>query len=728
MKTTTFLCANCVVPLALLILGCSLPDDIEPVRWNMHLEVPIIDEHLTINDVVSGGALAGLDVDPGDSTISGDTVAVTRTDSLQYTIEKTLGSTDTSEILTTFGPQPLRNTPPVDVVLGLGAELPVDVIPDVALTSAVTLSKSQVETLDGIHRILIDESSPVLSVAVTNLSEGAALADVHVFLTSGTDTVGIVYLPSLHALVSEIVPVSIAGRSILSQITVAARVTVTAGSVVKPVDGLRVAFSLDDQAIAEAVISDSCIDYSDTLEGTLNIADSLRIDAIDIDSAMLYCEVYNPTCMRLGAAGTLQDAWELDYSKELGLLRAGHLEREVDSSAFAGAIICDTLFRSSDPVLAMTVPIQSMRVFPSWKPDSLKSFVSYRFRIHTLPCGRIVQFSKDSPFMIRLIRHQFPFIRISGEFVRGTERTFSVNRRVGFEWKPSITDSLKKALRFESARIHLDFVPGLSPDSYIDSLLVQLTIRNADILEDPVVFEECLSGIEPGSHHGTTLDVTALLNAFPDSINFDTRLFIPPGSMVTLYNLRDEAGGLASTLSIDLALHWSVEMPFSWEIADTVRTELEPTNFSFNTDELEWVKGLEEPRVRMVINADNRTNLHFILHGIGAGPAHRDELMELPESLIGTGKLEKRMGEHLFSLFDVDGLCLLPRGERTEEELLLDRKGVDALLAEDKCCIRWFLIIPEGKGDALMASDYLDLTITGVIEGTGNSEELLYDE
>jgi hypothetical protein len=728
MKVTAFLLAICVILFTLLLSRCSLPEDIEPVRWNMHLEVPIIDEHLTIDDVVPGGSLAGLTVDFGDTAVSRDTVSITRSDSLQYTIEKQLGSTDTSEILKTFGPLSLKNTPPVDVVLGLGTDLPLDAPLEVALPAAVTLSKSQEKILDGIQQIRVDESSPMLSVVVTNLSEGAALKDVYIFLSSGADTVGIVYVPLLHALASGIVPISIAGRYIYSQMTIAATVTVTAGSVVRSVDGLRVAFSLDNQAIAEAVISDSCIDYSDMLEGTLTIADSLRIDAIDIDSALLYCEMYNPACLKLEVVGTLHNAWALDYSESLDLQQAEQLTGDLDSSAFAGEIFRDTLFRSGDPVSGLTVPIRSMRVFPLWKPDSLKSFVSYCFKVTALPDGRTISFNKDYQFLVRLIRDQFPFIRIGGEFVKGTERSFSINRRVGFEWKPSITDSLKKSLRFESGYIHLDFVPGLPPGSYIDSLLVRTTISHEDTLYEPVVFEENLTAIEPGSHYTATLDLTDLLNAWPDSIRFDTRLIIPPCSKVTLYNSKDEFGGLASALSIDLTLHWSVDMPFSWEIADTVRTELEPTTFSFQAAELDWVKDLRNPRVKVVINADNRTNLHFILFGIGASVMYRDKLDDLPEKMVGTDKLEEYIGDHLFSLFDNDGLCLKPRGETTDEILMIDRRGIDAMLSEEKCCIRWFLIIPAGETDALMATDYLDLRATGIIDGTGNSDSLLYTE
>ena len=104
-----FFCTVSVFPL--LIIRCSLPADIEPVEWKMHIEIPIIDQHLTINDVISDSSLAGLTIDFGDTAAAGDTISVCKNDSLQYVIEKQLGTIDTSVTDELFGAQALKNTP-----------------------------------------------------------------------------------------------------------------------------------------------------------------------------------------------------------------------------------------------------------------------------------------------------------------------------------------------------------------------------------------------------------------------------------------------------------------------------------------------------------------------------------------------------------------------------------------------------------------------------------------
>jgi hypothetical protein len=245
---------------------------------------------------------------------------------------------------------------------------------------------------------------------------------------------------------------------------------------------------------------------------------------------------------------------------------------------------------------------------------------------------------------------------------------------------------------------------------------------------DSIIFDKKFDEIVPGSLRSATIDITNLINTWPDSITFDTRLRLPSGTGVSMYNSKDLNGNYTSLLTIDLAVNWTITIPISWEITDTIRTELEISKQSLKTEELEWVKKLHNPRLQIALDAFNQTNLNFALHALGAAGAYEKELMSFPESCIGTDDFEDRKGNHLFTLFDDEGLHLARRGEQTTTMIHLDERGINALLSEDDCLIRWFLIIPPGKADALLAADYLELKATGVIDGIADTDSLLYFE
>ena len=710
--------------IALLFLYCSLPDQVEPVEWNMHLEVPIIDRHLTLGDVVPGNSFAGLALDLGDSGVMEDTISVSRSDTLQYRIDKTIGTTDTCVVTKTAGPQTLKGAPSVEVRFSLGKDLPDHFFDGIPVPVPVQLSQQQEKDLPGIHLVTVDESSSPLLVTVINQASRADLNDIVIFIFSAADTIGSIYVPVLAAQSSSVMPLALAGRSFRNAVTVTATATIPSGSVVCRNDGLHIGFTLAGQVVAEAMITDSLIEYSDVFHGKFSLTDSMRIGSIDIDHSSFSCAITNPSSFRIAVTGILEDAWHLDRVEQQYIATEHHAGTAVDSSAFAGRLFTDTLFAApGNAVELVSVPTVPMRVFPVWDGESGKSCINYQFRIRTLPEGRIVRFSKYDVFTVKVFPACFPFIRLSGEFTNGMDRSFFAERKVGFEWKPSITDSLKKSIRFKSVAISLDLETGLTPGSSLDSLAVRIGIDpagNRAKTASPTIVEKMLAGIEPGVHFTTALDVTDLLNAWPDSMAFTTCFSMPPGTKLTIHSSAEAL----SSIGIAMTLNWSVRMPFSWAVDDTIRTELDTTSFSLKNEQLEWVRRLRQPSVRILLNTENRTNLHFILYAIGAAAAFKTELQEFPASSVGAGDLKGRIGENLFSLFGDEGLHLKPRGTRTEAVMNLDERGIGALLDDDKCSVRWFLVIPAGKNDALLASDYLDLKVTGIIEGIGDADSL----
>ena len=189
-------------------------------------------------------------------------------------------------------------------------------------------------------------------------------------------------------------------------------------------EGLRVYFNLDDMVVSDAVIKDSLIDYEETYNGTMGLSDSINLNFIDLDSAMISCEINNPCAFKLEFIGVVEDAWDCDFARANNIRSITQLSSIMDSSA-SGKVVNDTLFRYSGATHAVKmIPLKKLRLFPTWDTDSAKAFLSSVTSTFSSD-GRWVHFNKDDLISVKLIPTKFPFVQISGNFTSSTVETFS---------------------------------------------------------------------------------------------------------------------------------------------------------------------------------------------------------------------------------------------------------------------------------------------------------------
>jgi hypothetical protein len=719
-------CGLAILPAVLTSL-CSLPADVKPVRWRMNLQVPVTDQRFYARDLLEEDLVPELTLQYDRDTTSRDTVAIEKSDSLEYVFEKKLIATDTSTEEKTFGAQALDNTPFVDVSFSL-TENTVIADPSIPLPVPVHISNSKDNSLGGIQSVTIDTASPDLMIDVANRSQQIDIEDIDVVLIDKGDTLGKIHSDGIAAQSSVTAPLSLGGKTIHDPITVAINAVLPAGSTLHNGDGLNVSFSLDGQMIEAAVIADSMIHYSDVVTGSFTVADSIDLAIIDLDDALLGCEVTNPSALMVGMKGVIDNAWDYDFAVNRNLNSLADLADETDSSGFAGSIINDTIFKnaatSTENIL---MPLKNMRLFPTWDATLGSSVLTYQYTVQSLSDGRLIHFNKNDKFVFKLVPSRFPFIRIKGRFTAPIEQTFSSQQPIGFGWNEAIIDSLKKSFRFQSTPIRFTMIADIPDSSSMDSLQMHITVDESK-QHDSVVIDETLTDIARGNAYTITADLSDILNTWPDSIGFNARMLLLPGTDIDIYNQRNPDGSYKSTLSIGVAVNYTVSIPFCWKVLDTIRTELEQSSFSPDLDGLEWINTIENPSVRLELDAVNTTNLNLQLYAIGAGEPYKTELDNFPSSLIGSRNIQTGLGKHLFSLTDEDGISLAGHGSPSTATIQLDKRGIDALLSKKKCLIRWFLIIPATDYDAFTNNAFIDLKATAIVEGIGDTDSLLYED
>lgn len=690
------------------------------------MELPVMDEKYKVGEVIPKNLFPGLDVEFGDGSVSGDTVSVLRKGTLSASIEKQLLRIDTAEIERSIGPFVIKNIPPLNVHFSLKSILPDENVYHVPLPVPLQLRSETEKNMDGVVSLTVDSGSSPLKIFFVNNTLEANFENIMIILLDAYDTIAHIYIDEIPAQTTETVSVSLAGKSLHFPMKIQTAVTLPAGAYLRTSDTFGISFSLNRQMISEAVMKDSLFDYSNVFSGKLKIADSIRIHSVDLQSIALEAEIYCPDFMKVEIGGTIQDSWDKDFSKKYNLQSVDQLRGIADSSGVAGAFSTDTLFQTTGSACKkVRIHIPSIRLFPSWDPEKNATFLIYHFWIHSLPEGRLLRVSKNDLFKIKVYSTPFPFERANVCMIKETEFSFSHNVKVGFNWKTEVTDSLKKNMHFENVRLLLDLNSDLPSGSVLDSVLVNINMHENKKVSDCATFEKKFINVRTGTQHSAWMDVTTVFNTWPDTVTFDVKMALPKRTSLTLFNRDNWQTNFTAPCAMKMDLNWSLLVPLCWNVIDTVRVELDKTVIAIPSDNLDWIRKVQDPRVRIQMKVENHTNISFTLHGLGACGRHKEKLLSIPNT--GNG-IRDNTDADVFSLFDDEGLKIAANGEESNVELMLDKKGIDALLSQDSCLIRWFLMIPSQKTDALLATDFFTLQAKGMIEGVGDTDSLLMNQ
>jgi len=394
------------------LLHCSLPSEIDPVKWKILLEIPIANDQYYLKDQLPGDFEGGFKINFGKKQ-NGDTIFISKSDSIEVNIEQQLISLDTTSIEQILGEQEIQNSPSIDLLFDF-TQFDIPLPPNIEIPESVSFIQSQDADLGGIKSVSIDESSPPISFEITNKS-GIALTDLFFSLLNFNDTLGTFRIPLLSGNSSIQTLLALGGKKISNPLTVSISSTIPAGSTISIGSGIQVQFNLDGQLISEAEIADSMISYEDFFEGNLDLADSIKIDLVDIEDARIYCSIQNPCALKMFISGSIDNAWQREFSESRNITSVKQLTTIKDSSKFAGKILSDTIFHS--PLItdySNTISLDNIRFFPTWIPDSGKSVLGFRFRVKSIPDGRTIRFNKNGVIRFNLVPSKFPFVHIKG--------------------------------------------------------------------------------------------------------------------------------------------------------------------------------------------------------------------------------------------------------------------------------------------------------------------------
>jgi hypothetical protein len=715
--------------LALFTVMCSMPSDTKETAWRTQITLPIGVTDFSLAKLMTAG-FNNFDVlGASGSARPGDTLIVAANDSMTMNFNQQVFNLDSAYLKERLGTSTIQTTDTVVAPMTLNVDGKVDV--------ATPFHATSTQTLKNIFYAEFDSTSPLLPVQVTNTSATVILDNLTIGIMDNGRLVTNGQIATLSPGASETIAMPIAGKSLDSIIMIDAGGTIRGnGATVSSDNGLLVKFSLDRMVVSKATILDSLLNFTHRYEKALSLSDTFNIEYVDFDTAIIEYNIMTTASITLRVEGELRDLWDISFCKQKNITTVAAIAPNVTSAdsanprRYLGRIIADTLGRSGLPQQRGRLSFGSSRLFAKWDTTTNKSMGDYKFTATIIPTGRRVTIAKDDRFEADMQPVRFPFVALSGVFqyeMRKRGEPFGVQTSLG--WKQSIVDSLRGKLQFKSATAPLSLHMIMADSSRIDSVLIAVVINDPQAASTPPCTS--LIGIRNMTNNTAktaVIDLTELINGFPDSLVFSLSSSFPAGSRLFLTNERDPISGeYPNSLLLGVNSVVAARIPLDWKFSSTAVVILEDSRVEMNSS-LKDFTFMRDREIGLILRVKNESPLAGVLYGIAAADADGKALLSLPDDQVDPAICATEGGKRFVNLLGNSGVCI-PKRDPTDSAatiisisaksmITFDDQAIDKLFGANVLHVRWKLVLPMKDGEALRNGDKISISSSFNIKGT----------
>jgi hypothetical protein len=460
--------------------------------------------------------------------------------------------------------------------------------------------------------------------------------------------------------------------------------------------------------------------------------------------------------------GIHHDLWNQPYCKELGLEDVDHLAAAaLDSTKFLGEIM--NVYVPVGPYTEETFGAKNVagtRLFPRWDPVQQRSETYIEYHVVTpTPTGRILSAAAHDSIVF-WVRSDYVLGReMRGNFAVTYERTsdtelVAIDYPVGSE----TIDSLRGNLVLDSVpmlvtlKTQMPYSPGRS-DAFMDTIYIEYFLWNPVNPFTQIIGRDTLIGARNDSLYYFTVDVTSLVNQFPDAIAAVFKFTVPPGTEALLISnetTQDPNALGRMTVRVDTRHHVNCRLHYA--VARQVNVPL--GNQEVYMSGYAALAKLEEPVGHLNIDVRNYSNLHMHLLCLMATEERISGFTQLDGNYISAQLAETTgvtSGEYI-NLLGPQGLFIPPRNQthdnrielsedqlkaifksRPEGRTIMDFSGddsgtVDTLSRwESRSMMHWRVLLPPWGRDALSDTDIVHIKSSFFLEGVINTDSLFSD-
>jgi hypothetical protein len=639
-----------------------------------------------------------------------------------------------------FGPIPISNTPINTKTIFLNG------VPYVAATPVSTPAAPL--TVKYVYQVWFD-TAQTMSLTVNNNTSvdfSSVQVSINTNPTASTGTIS-----NLVHGTSDVAQFDVSSKELDSVVNITLTITPTSSGTFGAADNIAASFSMNGLRATKVVVMDSLLkDFHRMFTNEYNLTDTVNVGYIDIATGFFIYSVTNYTGLDLLLSVTHRHLWRTDFcdGRTPPLVSINELTGFSYQDSLT-ASNCDIAVREQFPANQTNTyskhNISANRLFAEWNPAKKKSVTKVDYSVGVGAYGRRVTLASNDSLQFVIRTTSFKFKEMYGTSTEQYVRTSEPSRiPVKLPWTQAVTDSLRGNFVLQKvlavAKTRIDIPPG----AFIDTMRMHYVLSNVADAAIACSSDVVLTHVMRDSVYSRPIDITNVVNDYPDSVKVNVTLRIPVNTSLKVINDLTDAKDPTYTkyigrMNIRGLVDYNLVAPLCWIVADTTIMDLggARVDLSGGSGVLDPLGKMEDKHASLNLQVANSTNLYLKLYALIAttDSAQIDSLVDtMNTGYIKTNRFTELIKTPTAGYVNLlgSGLLIPPRDstKSTPQTIPLTDQQLTQLLKAKAIGMRWQVrFIPQSPGgiapDAMYNTDWIKMNSWIHIDGI-NSVDALY--
>jgi len=718
-----------------LALFCSNPTD-QTLKWRSKIELPVSNQKFIVgkelNHLIkldSNLAITGTgDTNPDGTNSIIQPVGFTFHQKDSMIMEQTQEVMGEKVFSDNLGPLPLSGLAPMTLKIPLIAG---------AVNANVPLSINDTIKYPQVRSVSFHPQSGSLLIKISDSSD-VAIDNISVTITSLSGSQAVL-AGSLEANQSTTISYPVAGQTMDSTIAFLVTGTIRAPGTVAAGQSLQVTVMTDSVTALSAIVKDSAIAFTKVFTNHYKITDTVAIDYVDCGNGFYNYKMNNASGLDVNLSMIHENIWRQDFCTN----RANQITSLADlSSVGLTKSDSDSYFWGNRAAGAQVLPFNAhansnigildlslKRLFPEWDTIKQQSISTVHYYVSTRPSGKWDTVSAGDSVVFTISPDHVDYQQMYGTVMAayqkdGDPRTDPIQ----FPWRKSVKDSLKGRFFLNSAYVLSAMDIALPDSAFIDSFRIKFTAFDP---KTPAVACSTFSvfhNVHNKSRLADSIDITKIVNLFPDSISTRVHAEIPIGTKMLIVNNMQSFGQVQGGMRMKGDMQDSLKAPLGWSVSNDLIMDL-GTGFFAIPQGLDVFKRMKDRIAAFEMTLTNRSNVDATVYAlVDPKPGRRSLLDSLTTAQIcsmvfapaGTAE-----DSGYVNLLGSQGVLIPARDSVTEDSININDRQMNSILQTDTCYWRWMLKFYKKSSDVLLDTDNVYIKSRIRIEGVNSMNNIV---
>jgi hypothetical protein len=717
---------------------CSSPTQ-ETLQWRTAIELPVSNASFVLGGQfqdlfgaikdLKDFSMRGIDsftVDSISDPKHPHCIAFSKTnkDTISFTQEQDTMGNKTFQVV--IGAIPLSNAGNSAVRVGFNVSG--------ALSSDVRQNDTGTITLPKIRRITIDPdpANGRLPVHIVN-STNATIDSVIITLANVLPSPPSQAVGRLASGASADVTLNVTGKSIGNTLQVQISGILKAGGSIAAGSGLDVSFSLSGLRASSAIVMDSMLALVDTFTNEYKITDSVDFDYADIEDGFFNYILDNRSGIDIYVSAEHHDLWATPVCIRKNIVIFDSLPlvaNYTDSFNYYSGIIIDG-DRHVEPrqnKRFARLNLSGNRMFPKWVGAHSVTRVDYIVR--TEPRGLWDTVSSNDELIFTIQPAAVNYKQMAGVLVKDFDKTSDTQSvEVPFPWPKANQDSLRGNFVLQKVLANMNLILDMPDSAFLDSLKVTFKVFSPDFPDSVVDTNMTFGTIKNDTNYNRSLNITKVVNNFPDSVKIVTHVKVPVGTRIRAINDMNLFDKNIGTMVVKAFVNYKMNAYFDWAVSDVTTMDLGADTFTIEEKGIRAFRRMQDRSFTFGLRVTNESNVNIRLYALFASDSLRTRLyvdsMALNEVnyRISTPGAADSVG--LVNLLGSEGVYIPPRKGIVNDSVTLDDWQMYKILGTNKGSMRWMLRFVKSARDSMTNVDNIKINSWIHLEGVNNMDSVV---